>query len=370
MTLFVFRKMKSLCCWIGLIAILFLPEHIYCQEIQLNELRRTDCTQMETVGLVDTFFSYFFNATVKLSKQLEDYTIVQFEILRRNSKDYSFLFDVPIAYECLGLKLEISHQCKKIGDGIFNIDVFLRNESGDKIRGQVIHYNKSVLATDVKELSGDNETAESTGVLKINGEEMSSDMNCTKIIDVKDLIVEFECSNPDAPCVIEVKVDDAIVIDQNTDYAVYEDQVQSERDMLVSINYGACNLNGKVNQLRCFIKIVIDESGTDGCMGINYFLIISLAVVASVLILIVLLVIFLVKRHKRQKITTNKNSIGKDERNNEENRDITLVLNGSDKNVRFCKDIKYFEAKRLLLEENGDEPGPNETTEEHMCMSY
>ncbi|CAL1528401.1 unnamed protein product, partial [Lymnaea stagnalis] len=350
--------MKSPSCWVVLITIASLPDPIYCQEIHLNKLRRRDCTKIETSGLVDNSFSYFFNATVKLNKQLEDYTTVQFEILRKNSNDYTFLFDVSIAYECSWLKLEINHHCRKIGDGLFIIDVALRNESGDKIRGQVIHYNKTVLASDVKELSGANETADSTGQLQINGEKMSSEMNCTKTIDVTSLIVEFECSNPDTPCVIEVKVDDTIVINQTADRAVFKEQVQSGLEMLISIKYAACSLNGKVNNLRCFIKTDFDETASEGGLVVDHVIIISVAVTVSVLILIVLLVIILVKRHNRQNLKNNEKNIEDEKSHNSEDMVMSPSLKSPDKNVNFNDD------NQPLLEVKKDEQEQNEANED------
>ncbi|CAL1528384.1 unnamed protein product [Lymnaea stagnalis] len=248
-------------CWLGkikILVILIILNKFSCgQEIQMFAIRQEDCNTKCTSGLISNVDKIFFNTTVKLKKDLQKNSIVRFEIMPKTSMEFKLLFSVDINSECTeNKKTDNYYHCSKISEDAYNISIYsqvLPLFTEASIRGVIKHYNQTEMAGDEIKLPKIVEPTDVTGILTVNGNNITDEDACKFIID-KDVLridIEYVCMGQATPCLIEISSNDSTNIDVGENRAVFKRFLYQEITINVKIKYALCRLDLAYKHMEC-----------------------------------------------------------------------------------------------------------------------
>ncbi|CAL1528394.1 unnamed protein product [Lymnaea stagnalis] len=225
------------------------------QGIKVFQIRQEDCDTKCSNELLNEIDSFALNTTVLLTTELMNNSVVIFEIMPKTSTAFNYLFSVDIKSDCTQSKKPGSnYHCSQIADNMFNISITSKavtSLSQATIRGQIKHYNLTLIAQSEQNLPKICEPTDVFSHLTINGQNVTDTENCTLTLNEDDLSLEFECIGPAKPCLIDLRASDT------NDKVTGEDKVVIQRliheDVQLEIRHALCRLDTKVINISCTV---------------------------------------------------------------------------------------------------------------------
>ncbi|CAL1541505.1 unnamed protein product [Lymnaea stagnalis] len=224
------------------------------QEIKDFFFTNIDCPRNCNNSLLETIDRCTINYVMKIEDLKEPY--ITFEMKETNAQNWEVLFAIDLTYDCNGYKDNVDFYCTEDERNVYILSI-----NANKIkRNYEAMIRFSLTSSDGKKIYSGHQhfpnvygTTNATGQLKINGERILADTNCSVTVKAKELVLEFSCVSSAGQCVIEITVNYSIVAYQRGKYASYKETYKSGLTLNVSIRFASCVLNGDYNFMSCSV---------------------------------------------------------------------------------------------------------------------
>ncbi|CAL1528382.1 unnamed protein product, partial [Lymnaea stagnalis] len=234
-----------------------LNKFSFGQKIEMFEIRQEDSNTTCTSGFLSNIDRLFFNTTVTFRNELQNNSIVTFEIRPKTSNESQIVFALNFTSECIeNKKTGNYYHCSKISDNAYNISIYSEVSeqfSEASIRGFIKNNNQTEMASDQMTLPKIFEPTDVTGILSVNEKNMTDKANCSFIIDKDHLIIEYICIAQASPCLVEISSNDSTKVEAGEKRVVFKRFLYQDVSLEVKIKYALCRLDFGYNTLECIV---------------------------------------------------------------------------------------------------------------------
>ncbi|CAL1532946.1 unnamed protein product [Lymnaea stagnalis] len=247
------------------------------QEITKFLKGQTQCSTKCKSGYLITSDTCVFNYEISFKEALPETSSLILEIREAHIEVFNPLITLNVMTDCTGFSKDADFYCTEIDSNVYIITINaneLSRYSQAEIRAYTVIVNQKNVYSDILAFPQIFDPLNFNGHLKINGKNMSTDF-CNTTIDVRDLTLEFDCVSAAKPCVIEMQVNGDTVVKQSENHAFFQGKYENGKDVLVTIKYSACRLDGKFITISCSVFTGLiqstpkDNSNNDIAIGVT-----------------------------------------------------------------------------------------------------
>ncbi|CAL1527420.1 unnamed protein product, partial [Lymnaea stagnalis] len=272
--------------WSRICILLSYISFLYSQDIKLLELEHKHCVTKCASGFINNVDKLVFKSIINFTQPSNEFIFSTYMIKETTTNDYKKLFHIHPSSACMERK-DLDYYCEKTGDNIFHVYITLQAEPkyiGAEIKAVLSDANKNEISSDYQIVPETYDARNVTGTITINGENYYND-DCRANISISDLKLEFVCSSPATPCLIEILTDDTQNVAAFKNSAVLKRTLSTQQILFVTLKFAACRLDGAYNNVTCRIQADTDNSPMS---------IATIApIIGSVFMLIILLILFI-----------------------------------------------------------------------------